>query len=62
MKNPETSWKPIVSVVENTLLTKIQVSGKPNKIDSCFFQIVLFGAGKKSTFIKNNEIDGISND
>ena len=40
-KNPETSvkysvWKqrkPIVSVVENILLTKIQVPGKLTKID-----------------------------
>ena len=41
IKNPETSkeyivqnqWKPIVSVVNNVLPTKIQASEKLNKID-----------------------------
>ena len=41
MKNPETSigftvssqWKPIVRVAKNTLLTKIRVFKKLNKID-----------------------------
>ena len=49
IKNPETSveyitskqWKPILSVVK-----KIQASEKINKIEQCFYQIVLFVAGK----------------
>ena len=48
--SPETSveyciwkqWKPIVSVVKNILLTKIQAMEKPNKTDQCFYQIMLF--------------------
>ena len=36
---------------------KIQVSEKLNKIDQCFYQILLFLARKKSAFIKNQEIN-----
>ena len=35
-------WKRIMSVVRKILRTKIQVSEKLNKIDQCFYQIVLF--------------------
>ena len=65
IKNSETSveyiiqkqWKPIVSVVKDILLTKIQVSEKLKKKK----RLMLFSncavcGKKKSTFIKNKEL------
>ena len=51
-------WKAIVSVVENILLTKIQVSDKLNKIDWFSYQTVLFVARKNWLLykIKNSTI------
>ena len=50
IKNAETSvkyiiskqWKRIASIVKKILQTKIKVFKKLNKIDHCFYQIVLF--------------------
>ena len=35
-------WKRIVSVVRKNSRNKVQVSRKLKKIDSCFYQIVMF--------------------
>ena len=42
----------MASVVINILLTQIQVSGKLNKIDSGFYQTVLFVARKNQLLLK----------
>ena len=62
IKNPETSveniisksWKCITSAVKTILQTKFQMSEKLNKLDFC--------GKKKSSFIKNEELNNISND
>ena len=45
-------WKRIMSVVRKILRTKIHVSGKLNKIDQCFYQIVLFMGRKNQGSLK----------
>ena len=45
-------WKRIMSVVRKILRTKIQVSEKLNKIDQCFYQIVLFMGRKNQGSLK----------
>ena len=50
----EKQWKPIVSVVKNMLLTKIQVSGKQNRL--MILSNCAVCAKKKSTCIKNKDI------
>ena len=40
---------------KKTLQTKILVSEEPNKMDSCFYQIIMFTARKSQCLFKNQE-------
>ena len=68
MKNPKGSveytilkqWKPILLVVKNILLTKIQVSEKLNKRDYLFYQVVLFVATENQPSLKIKKFQMIS--
>ena len=52
----------VFSVVRKVFETKINVWEKLNKIDKCFYQTVLLVAKKKkSTFIKNQEVNSFNN-
>ena len=64
IKNPETSfeyiiqkqWKPIVSVVKNILLTKIQESKKIKQNRLMLLSNCTVCGKTKTTFIKNKEL------
>ena len=44
MADYKLQWKHIASVLKSILQTKIQILEKPNKIDYCSYEIVLFVA------------------